>query len=360
MRRSLCVLARKAPSIGPSMAMADTSVPKKANTVTRSAIPPKESKVAAKRLAKEAAVASDRAQSLATLQARREATMHTNKLLGAHVSSAGGLENAVFNAAKIGARAFALFTRSQRTWACKPLEPATIDAFKQAMRDFGYAPGDVVPHGSYLLNCGSPDDATLAKSRAGLLDEVLRCEQLGLSLYNFHPGSTRGAISIDACLDRIAESIAGVLQATSRVTILVENMSCQGSTIGGHFSELRGILDRIPAQHADRIGVCLDTCHAFAAGWDIKDAYEATMTTFDETVGLQYLKALHLNDSKGVLGCHADRHEAIGKGHIGLGAFELLMNDPRFNDVPMILETPVVDDEAYAAEIALLYNLCKR
>nr|XP_012196017.1 hypothetical protein SPRG_02070 [Saprolegnia parasitica CBS 223.65]KDO33261.1 hypothetical protein SPRG_02070 [Saprolegnia parasitica CBS 223.65] len=347
--------------MGPSVKMADGSLLKKTKTATSSvrakATSPKESRATAKRLAKDAALASDRAQSLATLQARRDATMHTNKFVGAHVSGANGLENAVFNAAKIGARAFALFTRSQRTWACKPLEQHTIDAFKQAMRDFGYGPGDVVPHGSYLLNCGSPDDATLAKSRAGLLDEVSRCEQLGLSLYNFHPGSTRGAISIDACLDRIAESIAGVLQQTSGVTILIENMSCQGSTIGGHFSELRGIIDRIPEHQADRIGVCLDTCHAFAAGWDIKDAYEATMTTFDETVGLQYLKALHLNDSKGILGCHADRHEAIGKGCIGLGAFEMLMNDPRFNHLPMILETPCIDE--YAAEIALLYGLCK-
>ncbi|ETV87448.1 hypothetical protein, variant 1 [Aphanomyces astaci] len=208
---------------------------------------------------------------LSFIHTRREQTGDSNKLVGAHVSGASGLENAVFNAAKIGARAFAFFTRSQRTWTCKPLTPDTIAAFHAAMKRFGYAPGDVVPHGSYLLNCGSPDAGVLQKSRDGLLDEVRRCEALGLSLYNFHPGATKNEISVDECLDLIAESIEQTLQQTTGVTILVENMSNQGSTIGGPFTHLRGIIDRVSEEHRHRVGVCLDTCHAFAAGWDLRD-----------------------------------------------------------------------------------------
>ncbi|KAF0695504.1 Aste57867_13697 [Aphanomyces stellatus] len=317
------------------------------------------SKKAAKDAAKEAEKSSQNAAYLDFLMKRRHDTAATNKVVGAHVSGAGGLENAVFNAAKIGARAFALFTRSQRTWTCKPMEAATAEAFQAAMKAFGYTPNDVVPHGSYLLNCGSPDAETLRKSREGLLDEVRRCEQLGLSLYNFHPGSTKKEISVDACLDLIAESIELTLAQTHGVTILIENMSSQGSTVGGQFSELKGIIGRISDAHRSRVGVCLDTCHAFAAGWDLRDedAYEATMRAFDETVGLQYLKAVHLNDSKGDLGCHADRHEKIGKGKIGLEPFRRLMNDPRFDGIPMVLETPYVDDDGYEEEISLLYAL---
>ncbi|KAG9412828.1 hypothetical protein AC1031_015725 [Aphanomyces cochlioides] len=294
----------------------------------------------------------------AFLAKRRQDTAHSRKLVGAHVSGAGGLENAIFNAAKIGARSFALFTRSQRTWTCKPLTDDTIQAFKQAMKDFGYSPNDVVPHGSYLLNCGSPDPDTLQKSREGLLDEVQRCEQLGLSLYNFHPGSTKGEIPVDECLQLIAESIETTLDKTHNVTILIENMSNQGSTVGGQFTELRDIINRISEKHRSRVGVCLDTCHAFAAGWDLRDdTYEATMKQFDETIGLSYLKAVHLNDSKGALGCHADRHEKIGQGKIGIEPFRRLMNDPRFDGIPMVLETPFVDDEGYEREISLLYSL---
>ncbi|CAK4690631.1 unnamed protein product [Aphanomyces euteiches] len=316
---------------------------------------------------------SQNATYAAFLDKRRQDTAHSRKQVGAHVSGAGGLENAIFNAAKIGARSFALFTRSQRTWTCKPLTDDTIQAFKQAMKDFGYSPNDVVPHGSYLLNCGSPDPDTLQKSREGLLDEVQRCEQLGLSLYNFHPGSTKGEIPVDKCLQLIAESIETTLDKTHNVTILIENMSNQGcvaclpvridtsshrSTVGGQFTELRDIINRISEKHRSRVGVCLDTCHAFAAGWDLRDdAYEATMKQFDETIGLSYLKAVHLNDSKGALGCHADRHEKIGQGKIGIEPFRRLMNDPRFDGIPMVLETPFVDDEGYEREISLLYSL---
>ncbi|RHY04594.1 hypothetical protein DYB36_004160 [Aphanomyces astaci] len=249
---------------------------------------------------------------LSFIHTRREQTGDSNKLVGAHVSGASGLENAVFNAAKIGARAFAFFTRSQRTWTCKPLTPDTIAAFHAAMKRFGYAPGDVVPHGSYLLNCGSPDAGVLQKSRDGLLDEVRRCEALGLTLYNFHPGATKNEISVDECLDLIAESIEQTLQQTTGVTILVENMSNQGCK---------------------------------------------TMAEFEATVGFKYLKAVHLNDSKGDVGCHADRHEKIGRGRVGLEPFRRLMNDPRFNHIPMIIETPYVDDDGYEEEISLLYSL---
>ncbi|OQS03422.1 DNA-(apurinic or apyrimidinic site) lyase-like isoform X4 [Thraustotheca clavata] len=295
------------------------------------------------------------------LMERREMTIKSGKVVGAHVSAANGVENAIFNAAKIGARAFAFFPRAHRTWKCKPLEEKTIDAFKKAMNDFGYTSNDIVPHGSYLINCGSPEPEMLEKSRGALLDEVKRCELLGLSMYNFHPGATKKQISVEKCMDLIAESIVMTLDKTNGVTLVLENMSCQGSTIGGKFSELKGIIERVPISYHDRIGVCFDTCHAFAAGLDIKNAYEASMKELENNIGLDYLKAIHLNDSKGDLNCHLDRHENIGKGKIGLSTFELIMNDTRLNNIPMILETPVKvnDDSTYEKEISLLYSLSK-
>ncbi|PIK34940.1 putative DNA-(apurinic or apyrimidinic site) lyase-like isoform X4 [Apostichopus japonicus] len=252
----------------------------------------------------------------------------------------GGLWNAVSGALEIKGRAFALFLKSQRQWKAKPLEEDVIDKFQSALNTSGYHPDFILPHGSYLLNCGSPNPETLEKSRACLLDEVQRCQRLGLNRYNFHPGSTCGEIPVDECLDLIGESINTVLNETSQVTIVVENMSCQGNTVGGKFEELKGIIDRV--KDKSRIGVCLDTCHAFAAGYDLstEDGYKKMTDEFDKLVGFHYLKGVHLNDSKGKVGCHLDRHENIGKGFIGLDGFRRLMNDKRFDGIPMILETP--------------------
>ncbi|XP_064478232.1 probable endonuclease 4 [Ornithodoros turicata] len=276
------------------------------------------------------------------------------KFVGAHVSVSGGLEHAVTRAVELGAQSFGLFLRSQRQWACKPLTQETANRFRDACHEYNFAPHQILPHGSYLLNCGSSDPEVLQKSRATLVDELKRCEMLGLVYYNFHPGSTCGAISVEECIDRIAESINLAHKETSYVIAVVENMCRQGHTVGGDFRELKAIIDRV--KDKSRIGVCLDTCHAFAAGYDLskEEGFEEMMSDFDTIIGLPYLKALHLNDSKGKLGSHLDRHENIGKGSIGLEGFRRIMNDPRLDHLPMILETPEMD---YAKEIVLLYSL---
>ena len=260
--------------------------------------------------------------------------------VGAHVSIAGGLENAVFNAVSIGANCFALFLCSQRQWKKKPLSEETVEAFRTACEKQGFSSDSILPHGSYLLNLGSPDEETLAKSRDSLIDEMSRCQRLGICLYNFHPGSTCGKISVEESVKRIATGINLAHAETEGVTAVIENMCCQGSTVGGKFEELRDIINMVDDK--SRVGVCLDTCHAFAAGNDLrtKEGYERMMSEFDETIGLEFLKAIHLNDSVGDVGCHLDRHENIGKGKIGLQAFKYVMNDPRLRGIPMILETP--------------------
>ncbi|KAK2169292.1 hypothetical protein LSH36_11g03107 [Paralvinella palmiformis] len=222
------------------------------------------------------------------------------------------------------------------------------------MEEYGFSPSMVVPHGSYLMNCGSPNKEILDKSRAMLVNELKRCEMLGLDIFNFHPGSSCGQIPVEESVCLIAESINIALEQTKHVTAVIENMSCQGHTVGGKFNELAGIIERVKDKL--RIGICLDTCHMFAAGYDIKseDGYEKVMNEFDEVVGFKYLKAVHLNDSKGKLGCHRDLHANIGKGEIGVAAFKRLMNDARFDDIPMILETP---QEDYSKEIKLLNTL---
>ncbi|GAB6028303.1 hypothetical protein CHUAL_002478 [Chamberlinius hualienensis] len=283
----------------------------------------------------------------------------SERFVGAHISAAGGLQNGPINAAAIGANCFALFLKSQRTWNSKPLEDKTILAFKKQCRKLGFTSQHILPHGSYLLNCGSPKKDVLEKSRATLIDELQRCEKLGIQLYNFHPGSTCGEIEIEECLNRIGESINLAHSKTKSVITVVENMSCQGNTVGGKFEELKGIIDLV--HDKSRIGICLDTCHAFAAGYDVSSPkkFDDVMQEFDRIIGIKYLKALHLNDSKGKLGCHLDRHENIGKGHIGNGCFEFIMNDPRFIGIPMILETPCEDDKIYEQEIRFLYSIEK-
>ncbi|XP_071491687.1 probable endonuclease 4 [Diadema antillarum] len=277
------------------------------------------------------------------------------KFVGAHCSIAGGIWKAVQEAVSIGAKSFALFLCSQRQWQTKPLQVDAAAQFREACADHGFPSHLILPHGSYLLNCGSPNPDTLAKSRELLAGEFARCEKLGLTLYNFHPGSTCGVDSVEECLDKIGESINMALEKSSGVTAVIENMSCQGNTVGGQFEELRGIIDRV--KDKKRIGVCLDTCHAFAAGYDLSQevGFQKMMVDFDRVVGFQYLKGLHLNDSKGEVGCHLDRHENIGEGKIGLAGFRRIMNDPRFNNIPLILETP--PELGYAKEIKLLNSL---
>jgi deoxyribonuclease IV len=277
------------------------------------------------------------------------------KFVGAHVSAAGGVENAPLNAAKIGAKAFALFTKNQKQWQAKPLGAENIAAFKKNLAAVGIAPRHVLPHDSYLINLGHPDPEKREKSVRALLEEAQRAEQLGLAFLNFHPGSHLGSLEEDKCLEAIAAGMKRILAATRHVCLLLETTSGQGGNVGYRFEHLALVLEKVAAPR--RSGVCLDTCHIFAAGYDIRDAasYEKTMKQFDRIVGRSYLRAAHVNDAKAELGSRKDRHESIGRGRLGLEAFRLLMNDPRFDDMPLVLET--IDDTLWQAEIRLLYSL---
>lgn len=279
------------------------------------------------------------------------------KYIGAHVSASGGVENAPVNAANIGANAFALFTKNQRQWVAKPLTEESILAFKENCARFGFDPDYILPHDSYLINLGHPEEEALEKSRAAFLDEMQRCEQLGLKLLNFHPGSHLNKISIEESLDRIAESINLTLSKTTGVIAVIENTAGQGSNLGNEFWHLKHIIDRV--EDKSRVGVCIDTCHTFTAGYDLEnaDSYEAVWKEFDEVVGLNYLKAIHLNDSKKALGTKVDRHDSIGKGFLGIEFFKRFMQDPRFDNMPVILETP--DEEIWKDEIELLRSFTK-
>lgn len=277
------------------------------------------------------------------------------KRVGAHVSASGGVENAPGNAHEIGAKAFALFTKNQRQWFSKAFTAKNIDGFKSNVEKFGYSSDHILPHDSYLINLGHPEMEPLEKSRKAFLDEMQRCEQLGVPLLNFHPGSHLKRIDPEESLKRIAESINITLDKTKGVTAVIENTAGQGTNLGYEFEQLAFIIDRV--EDKDRVGICFDTCHGFVAGYDIKskDGYEATWEKFDKTIGLKYLKGMHLNDAKKPLGSKIDRHESIGKGEIGLDTFKWIMNDPRFDEMPLILETP--NDEIWAEEIELLYGL---
>jgi deoxyribonuclease IV len=279
------------------------------------------------------------------------------KRVGAHVSAGGGVENAPLNAKAIGAKAFALFTKNQRQWKAKPLTNDSIEKFRKNCEANGYLPEHVLPHDSYLINLGHPEKEGLEKSRDAFLDEMQRCEQLGLKLLNFHPGSHLKKIEEDACLKRIAESINIALDKTKGVSAIIENTAGQGTNMGFRFEHLAAIIDNVDDK--DRVGVCLDTCHTFTAGYDLrtKKAFKATMDEFEKLVGFKYLSAMHLNDSKPDLGARVDRHQSIGKGKLGVDPFRFIMNDKRFDEIPMVLET--IDDTIWAEEIKLLYSLEK-
>ena len=275
------------------------------------------------------------------------------KFVGAHVSAAGGVENAPVNANKIGAKAFALFTRNQKQWKSKPLTDESIVKFQENLREFGYSADHILPHDSYLINLGNPDPEGLEKSRAAFLDEMKRCGQLGLKYLNFHPGSHKNMISEEECMDVIAESVNLTLAETEGVTAVIENTSGTGGNVGYRFEHLRYIIDRI--EDPSRIGVCLDTCHTYGAGYDIRnqETYEATMAEFGRIVGFNYLKGMHLNDSKVGLGSRKDRHHSLGMGELGWETFRFIMNDPRLDNIPLVLET--IDEELWAEEIRQLY-----
>ena len=272
------------------------------------------------------------------------------KYIGAHVSASGGVEYAPVNAHEIGANAFALFTKNQRQWVSKPLTAESIDLFQQNCEKYGFLPEYILPHDSYLINLGHPEEEGLTKSRAAFLDEMQRCEQLGLKLLNFHPGSHLNKIDTEACLSRIAESINIALDKTKGVTAVIENTAGQGSNLGNEFWHLRYIIDKV--EDKSRVGVCLDTCHTFTAGYNFLQDYDQVFNSFGQEVGFSFLRGIHLNDSKKEVGSRVDRHDSIGQGYIGNAFFERLMKDTRFDNLPIILETP--DETLWAKEIAWL------
>ena len=274
------------------------------------------------------------------------------KYIGAHVSAAGGVENAPANAHGIGATGFALFTKNQRQWVAAPLTAAQIDAFRTACDQYGYTPAQILPHDSYLINLGHPEREALEKSRAAFLDEMQRCEALGLDRLNFHPGSHLQKISPERSLDLIAESINIALDRTQGVTAVIENTAGQGSNLGFRFEHLAYIIDKV--EDKSRVGICIDTCHAFTAGYDLRTAAacDATFSELDRIVGLKYLRGMHLNDTLKTLGSHVDRHAPLGEGVLGIECFRYIARDSRFDDMPLILETP--DESRWAEEIAEL------
>ncbi len=276
--------------------------------------------------------------------------------IGAHVSASGGVENAPLNAHNIGATAFALFTKNQRQWFSSPLTEESIALFKSRCAEYGFTPCQILPHDSYLINLGSPDKESLEKSRNSFIEEMHRCEQLGLDRLNFHPGSHLKKISEDDCLKIIAESINIALSKTSGVTAVLENTAGQGSNLGYRFEQLRTIIDLVDDK--SRVGVCIDTQHAFASGYNLLgEDFDIVWNDFNNIIGFNFLKGMHLNDSKKELASRVDRHETLRNGLLGESPFIRILTDSRFENIPLILETP--DENLWKNEIDWLKNIAK-
>ncbi|AUH01206.1 deoxyribonuclease IV [Prodigiosinella confusarubida] len=274
------------------------------------------------------------------------------KYVGAHVSASGGVDQAVIRAHELNATAFALFTKNQRQWQAPPLAPEIISKFKAACAQYGYTSAQILPHDSYLINLGHPDDEALQKSRIAFIDEMYRCQQLGLTMLNFHPGSHLRQITERQCLARIAESINIALEASQGVTAVIENTAGQGSNLGFRFEQLAEIIHQV--EDKSRVGVCIDTCHTFAGGYDLRTEADCdhTFTELENVVGFTYLRGMHLNDAKSEFGSRVDRHHSLGEGNIGKTVFSYIMRDPRFDGIPLILET--INSAIWAEEIAWL------
>lgn len=276
------------------------------------------------------------------------------KLVGAHVSIAGGVENAPINAAAIGATAFAMFTKNQRQWTAPPISPESAAAFKENCRKFNFAPGSILPHDSYLINLGQPDPDKRRNAVAAFTDELRRCNTLGLTMLNFHPGSHLKLVSESEGCRLIADSVKSALQEVPDVCAVFENTAGQGSNLGYSFEQLADMLEKTGMP--GRTGVCIDTCHAFAAGYDLAtdEGFEKCFSEFDRLIGMKFLRGMHLNDSKGTLNGHLDRHAPLGQGTIGIKLFEKIASDPRFDNIPLILETP--NESLWQQEISHLLS----
>lgn len=277
------------------------------------------------------------------------------KYIGAHVSASGGVENAVLRSVEIGANAFALFTKNQRQWQAPALKADTIEKFKRFCQVHHFSAEQILPHDSYLINLGNPETEALEKSREAFIDEMARANQLGLKLLNFHPGSHLKKISEDDCLARIAESINIAVEKVPNVVAVIENTAGQGSNLGWHFDHLAKIIEQV--EDKSRVGVCLDTCHLFSAGYDISsyESSESVFKDFEQTVGFRYLRGMHLNGSKTPLGSRVDRHHTLREGTIGTEVFAFIMQNTHFDRIPLILET--ISPEIWADEIKFLRTL---
>jgi len=274
------------------------------------------------------------------------------KFIGAHVSAQGGVENAPLNARAIGATAFALFVKNQRQWSAPPLSEESVMRFKKNCAECGYAPQAILPHDGYLINLGQPDPEKRRQSVEAFVDELQRCAALGLDRMNFHPGSHLRQVSEKEDIAIISSSVREALERVPGVTAVFENTAGQGSNMGYRFEHLAAMLEKVDLP--DRVGVCIDTCHAFAAGYDLAspESFDRVWSEFDRLIGFRYLKGMHLNDAKAGVGSHLDRHESLGQGTLGWSPFERLMKDPRFDGIPLILET--VDPDLWPEEIAKL------
>ncbi|WP_343126627.1 deoxyribonuclease IV [Buchnera aphidicola] len=277
------------------------------------------------------------------------------KYIGAHVSSAGGVENSVLRAHEIGATTFALFLQNQRRWESPPLTKISKILFKKNCQKYGYVSKYILPHSSYLINLGHPNNFLRKKSQFFFIKEIYRCQELGLSMLNFHPGSFLRKISEKKCLKNIIESINIVLNITKDITIVIENTAGQGSNVGYCFEHLAYII-RYVEDHT-RIGVCLDSCHLYASGYDLHDftGILNTFKKFEEIVSFKYLKGLHLNDSLYPLRSRIDRHENLGKGYIKSFFFKWIMKTKKFQNIPIILETK--NKNLWSSEIKWLKSL---
>ena len=274
--------------------------------------------------------------------------------IGAHVSASGGIHLAVERALEIGANAFALFTKNQKQWRAPALTEEQIILFKDAMKNGNFSAQQVLPHDSYLINLGNPDDEKRKISTGAFIEEMKRVQILGLDRLNFHPGAHLKQIDAKSSMILISQAIDEALDETEGVYAVIETTAGQGSALGRTFEEIAFIIEK--SRLKDRIGVCIDTCHIFAAGYDIRqeEGWDQMTKQFDSLIGFDKLMGMHLNDAKSEFDSKVDRHAPLGQGNIGFFPFKQIIKDERFNNIPLILETPI--PEKWSEEITLLHS----
>jgi len=273
-------------------------------------------------------------------------------MIGPHTSIAGGLQNALISAHELGANALGMFTKNQRQWKAKPLDPEEIALFVKTCESLDFSSSQILVHDSYLINLANPDSVKRRQSLDAFIDELKRVEQLGLKLLNFHPGSHLNQVDAREGLRLVAESLDIALSETGNAIAVIENTAGQGSNLGSNFEELAYLYEQCRTQ--ERVGFCIDTCHAHAAGYNLGsiEEFEKAIARFDTLIGLDKLRGMHLNDAKSTYGSRVDRHAPLGAGNLGLEPFKAMMGDSRFENIPLILET--TDPELWSKEIEML------